>query len=325
MQAILRMKALWLEDQTLTLRDDIPVPEPSQDEALIAIQKVGICATDLEMLEGYYPFTGIPGHEFVGVVEAAPGDPAWEGQRVVGEINVPCHQCPACRRGHLTHCEARQAIGIKDRPGAFAEYLLLPLGNLHPVPVSVPNDAAVFTEPIAAALEILEQVLIRPSDRVLVVGAGRLGQLIAQVLSLTGCALTVIARHPHQQGLLKARKIASIPEIEVPTREMDLVVDATGSPSGFELARQAVRPRGTILLKSTYAGSLNVNLSSIVVDEVCILGSRCGPFEPALRLLADNRVDPTPLIDARYPLSESLEAFEQAAKPGGLKVLMEVL
>jgi threonine dehydrogenase-like Zn-dependent dehydrogenase len=319
------MQTLWLEDQTLTFRDDIPIPEPSPEEALIAIKKVGICSTDLEMLKGYYPYTGIPGHEFVGVVESSPNDPSWIGKRVVGEINIPCHRCSACLRGHPTHCEARQSLGIKDHPGVFADNLVLPLENLHLVPESVSDDAAVFTEPLAAALEILEQVSIRPSDRVLVVGAGRLGQLVAQVISLTGCELMVVARYPRQQSLLRSRKIISITEVEVPPREMDLVIDATGSPSGFDLARLAVRPRGTIVLKSTYAGSLNVNLSSIVVDEVCILGSRCGPFRPALRLLADRRVDPTPLIEDRFSLSDGVEAFEQAAKPGSLKVLIEML
>ncbi|MCJ7702859.1 MAG: alcohol dehydrogenase catalytic domain-containing protein, partial [Anaerolineales bacterium] len=178
------MKALWLENQTLSYREDLPLPEPSTDETLIRVIKAGICSTDLEMMKGYYPFMGIPGHEFVGVVEKAPGDPSWVGKRVVGEINISCGECRACRRGHRTHCEGRKSVGIKNHDGVFAEYIKLPWGNLHVVPDSVSDDAAVFAEPLAAALEIQEQIHIHPTDRVLVIGAGRLGQLIAQVLAL---------------------------------------------------------------------------------------------------------------------------------------------
>jgi threonine dehydrogenase-like Zn-dependent dehydrogenase len=210
-----------------------------------------------------------------------------------------------------------------NRDGTFAEYTTLPIMNLHRVPASVPDEMAVFTEPLAAALEIQEQIQIKPTDRVLLVGAGRLGQLIAQTLSLTGCDLRVVARHTQQQNLLKARGIRIISEEEVKPWRWDIVVEATGSPSGFSLARRAVRPRGTMVLKSTYTGEMSVNFSSVVVDEIHLIGSRCGPFEPALRLMESKQVDPTVLIADEFKLSDALKAFEHAAESGVLKVLVE--
>jgi threonine dehydrogenase-like Zn-dependent dehydrogenase len=241
----------------------------------------------------------------------------------VGDINVTCGNCEQCLGGRLTHCENRTVLGITKRDGAFAEYTTLPIANLHRVPASVPDEMAVFTEPLAAALEIQQQVHIQPTDRVLVVGAGRLGQLIAQVLVLTGCDLRVVARHPHQQKILVERGVKLILEEDVQPWRWDIVVEATGSPSGFSLARQAIRPRGTLVMKSTYKGELSVNFSSIVVDEVNIIGSRCGPFEPALRLMEKGEVDPSVLISAEFKLGEALQAFERAAQPGVLKVLVE--
>ena len=211
----------------------------------------------------------------------------------------------------------------KQPYGIFAEYTTLPLANLHRVPASVPDEMAVFTEPLAAALEIQQQVQVKPTDRVLLVGAGRLGQLIAQTLALTGCDLRVVARHTRQQDLLKARGIRIISEEEVQPWRWDIVVEATGSPSGFSLARQAIRPRGTLVLKSTYKGEMNVNFSSIVVDEINIIGSRCGPFEPALRLMESKQVDPMVLIDSEFSLKDGLKAFERAAESGVLKVLIK--
>ena len=314
------MNALWLENNAISLRN---VPQPQKpNEALIKIRKAGICSTDLELVKGYYPYTGVLGHEFVGeVVEA--GDTSWIGQRVVGEINAVCNQCEQCLNGRPTHCENRTVLGIVNRDGVFAEYTTLPLANLHKVPASVPDEMAVFTEPLAAALEIQQQVQVKPTDRVLLIGAGRLGQLIAQTLSLTGCNLRVVARHKHQQNLLRARGIRIISEEEIKPWRWDVVVEATGSPSGFSLARQAIRPRGTLVLKSTYKGEMNVNFSSIVVDEINIVGSRCGPFEPALRLMESKQVDPTVLIDSEFTLGEVLKAFEHAAETGVLKVLVK--
>jgi threonine dehydrogenase-like Zn-dependent dehydrogenase len=314
------MKSLWLENNKIDLLD---IPQPRKlNEALIKIRKAGICSTDLELIKGYYPYTGILGHEFVGeVVEA--GDVSWIGQRVVGEINVVCNQCEQCLNGRSTHCENRTVLGIVNRDGTFAEFTTLPMANLHRVPDTVPDEMAVFTEPLAAALEIQEQINIKPTDRVLLIGAGRLGQLIAQTLALTGCDLRVVARHAHQQNLLKARGIRIISEEEVQPWRWDVVVEATGSPSGFSLARQALRPRGTLVMKSTYKGEMSVNFSSIVVDEINIIGSRCGPFEPALRLMEARQVDPTVLIADEFKLEEALKAFERAAETGVLKVLVK--
>jgi threonine dehydrogenase-like Zn-dependent dehydrogenase len=313
------MKAVWLEKNQISLRD---IPQPDKPgEALIKIRKAGICSTDLELVKGYYPYTGVLGHEFVGDVVSAP-DPLWIGQRVVGEINAACGHCEACLNGRPTHCEVRTVLGITNRQGVFSEYTTLPVENLFAVPVSVPDEMAVFTEPLAAALAIQQQTPIKPTDRVLLVGAGRLGQLIAQTLALTGCDLHVLTRHSYQRDMLSARGILSISEADIEPRKWDVVVEATGSPDGFNLARKAVRPRGTLVMKSTYAGNLDMNLSSIVVDEITVVGSRCGPFAPALRLLERREVDPTVLIAERYQLKDALKAFDRAAQPGVLKVLI---
>jgi threonine dehydrogenase-like Zn-dependent dehydrogenase len=314
------MQSLWLEDQSLSMRD-IPLPD-KPGEALIRVRLSGICGTDLELLRGYYPFCGVPGHEFVGEVVGSP-ESSWIGKRVVGEINAACGVCEQCQNGRSTHCENRTVLGIFNRDGVHSEYTTLPLANLHRLPDSVPDEAAVFTEPLAAALQIQEQVQIQSTDRVLLIGAGRLGQLIAQTLALTGCDLRVLARHRHQQELLEARQIRLVSEDEIIPRHWDLVVEATGSPSGFWLARKAIRPRGTLVLKSTYRGEMTVNWSPFVVDEITIIGSRCGPFAPALRLLEKKEVDPTVLIANRFPLSKALEAYETAKQSGTLKVLLE--
>lgn len=318
------MWTLWLENHALTIRDGVPLPEISLGEACIKINVAGICSTDLELVKGYYPFTGIPGHEFVGVVEDVRGDPKWIGKRVVGDINVSCGDCRSCLRGNPTHCLRRKVLGIKNLNGAFAQYLSLPISNLHLVPDSLADETAVFTEPLAAVLEILEQVKVLPTDRVLVIGAGRLGQLVAQVLVLTGCELAVVTRHNNQRLILENLSITVATEDNLDSRNWDIVVDATGSPEGFKLACQAVRPRGTIVLKSTYAGHMDMNLSLLVVNEITLIGSRCGPFEPALRLLEQGMVDPTKLISARFGLLDGIDAFRQAAKPGILKVLFEM-
>lgn len=313
------MKALWLEERELSVRE---VPVPAADgEALIRVLVSGVCGTDLELARGYYPFTGVIGHEFVGEVVESP-DPAWIGARVVGEINADCGGCEACRAGRPTHCENRTVLGIAGRDGAHAEYLRLPLGNLHRVPDGVSDEAAVFTEPIAAAVEILQQVHVLPTDRVLLVGAGRLGQLVAQVLALTGARLRVVAKHDAQKALLAARGIETIEPEEIEPRRWDIVVEATGSPSGFELAAAALRPRGTLVLKSTYRGEITLALAPFVVDEITIIGSRCGPFAPALRLLERGEVDPTALIAETYPLDRAVEAMEAAGRPGTMKVLL---
>ncbi len=318
------MKALWLEDQKLSYRTGVPKPEPGPQEALVKVCLAGICATDLELVKGYYPYCGIPGHEFVGSIVAAPDQPQRIGERVVGEINISCGICPTCLAGRKSHCPRRTVMGIVNHHGAFAEYLCLPLDNLIRVPDTVSDDAAVFVEPLAAALEIREQLPIKAADRVLVLGAGRLGQLIAQSLVPTGCDLKVAARYEKQQKLLAQKNVNIIVEEAISENAFDIAIEATGSPDGFFLAQKAVRPRGTLVLKSTYKGDIMVNLSSVVVDELTIVGSRCGPFVPALALLESGQVDHTGLIDARYPLDKALEAFDHAAQEGILKVILEL-
>ena len=311
------MLALWLQDQKLSLRDDLPVPEPVSGEVLVRVRLAGICGTDLQLCRGYYPFTGIPGHEFVGEIA---GPHAQAGERVVGSINLGCGDCGMCRRGLPNHCEQRAVLGIKNHEGAFAEYLVLPEANLHRVPDGVSDEQAVFTEPLAAALEILEQVPPGPSQRVLVIGAGKLGQLIARVLRLSGAELAVSARYPAQRALLEQAGIVWCEQPEA--RVWDLVIEASASPGGLQQALSCVKPRGCLVLKSTYGESVELPLAQVVVDEIRLQGSRCGPFAPALRLLADGLVDPRPLIGEILPLQRALTAFERAARPGAGKLLL---
>jgi threonine dehydrogenase-like Zn-dependent dehydrogenase len=306
----------------LKLVDDYPTPEPPPGEALIRVDVAGVCNTDLELVKGYHQFRGVPGHEFVGVVERAPDAEAWEGRRVVGEINVACGTCPTCRANRPTHCPHRTTLGIRGRDGAFAEYLTLPITNLHPVPDALSDEVAVFTEPLAAACEIVQQVHVHPTDRVIVVGDGKLGLLCAQVLALTGCDLTVVGHHREKLGIVARQGIPTVLGDADVEGGADVVVEATGHPGGYAAARRLVRPRGTVVLKSTYHGSLDANLTAVVVDEITLVGSRCGPFAPALRLLERGLVEVAPLIQARYPFSEVLTAFEHAAQPGALKVLV---
>jgi len=317
------VRGLWLETQALRLREDIPLPVPPSDEALVRVHLAGICNTDLELVRGYYPFEGVPGHEFVGSVVEAASAPEWVGRRVAGEINAACGSCVSCRAGRPTHCEKRTVLGIVARDGAFATHLRLPIRNLHAVPDSLADEAAVFVEPTAAALEIQQQVSVSPADRVVVIGAGKLGHLVAQTLAVTGCSLLVAGRSPRPLALLAARGIATASVSALEPRAADLVVECTGHPDGLELARRAVRPRGTIVLKSTYHGKAEVDLARFVVDEITLVGSRCGPFPPALALLASGRVDPRPLVEARYPLAEAVRAFDHAGRAGALKVLVD--
>lgn len=316
------MQGLWLENNQLQHRTDLPLPQPQAEEALVRVLQAGICNTDLELIKGYYPYTGILGHEFVGQVVQGPDH--LQGKRVVGEINAACGQCDYCRHHLPTHCEQRTVLGIVNRHGAFAEYLTLPVVNLHPIPDHLPDHMATFTEPLAAALEIQEQIAIRPSDRVLVVGDGKLGQLVAQTLALTGCQLFVIGRHADKLANLSARHISTgfAKDLHQRLRSFDIAVECTGNPQGFDLARQALRPRGTLILKSTYARHLTIDASALVVDELTVIGSRCGPFAKALDLLANSAVDVTPLIQATFPLSQGLKAFEVAQQRGTQKVLV---
>jgi threonine dehydrogenase-like Zn-dependent dehydrogenase len=316
------MKTLWLENNQLHLHPDVPIPEPLPGEALVRVLRAGICNTDLELMRGYYPFTGVPGHEFVGIVDQGPE--SLVGQRVVGEINAACGYCRFCLKGLPTHCENRTVLGIVNRQGAFAEYLTLPIENLHRVPDTVSTDSATFTEPIAAALEIQQQVTVSAAHKVMVIGDGKLGQLVAQTLALTGCDLLVVGRHAEKLANLEARGIRVGFADAVIDRAFDLTVECTGNPEGFAIARRALRPRGTLVLKSTYAGQLTIDASSLVVDEITLIGSRCGPFIPALELLRTGQVDVSPLIHARYPLSQGLTAFDHAQRNGVMKVLLDI-
>jgi threonine dehydrogenase-like Zn-dependent dehydrogenase len=284
------MKCLWLENKALTWRTDVACPTPKNDETLIRVTLAGVCNTDLELLRGYYPYCGIPGHEFVGVVEDGPRE--LRGARVVGEINAACRKCDACDATNGRHCPERTVLGIVGRDGAFAEYLTLPARNLLPVPDTVPDEVAVFTEPLAAALEIQEQIKVSPRDRVVVIGAGKLGQLVARTLARTGCDLLVVGRHQKKLDLLAERNIQTRKGPALEAGSYDIAVECTGNPEGFQLARSALRPRGTLVLKSTYADHLSLDASSLVVDEITLVGSRCGPFKPALELLASGAVDP---------------------------------
>jgi alcohol dehydrogenase len=314
------MKAVVFDGQ-LRLVTDRPEPAPAPGEARIRTILAGICNTDLEVVRGYAGFHGVLGHEFVGVVDWAE-DRSWIGRRVVGEINVGCGVCETCQAGQPEHCPNRTALGIRGRDGALAELICLPVANLHLVPAGVPDRAAVFVEPLAAACQLLEQIHVRPTDRAVVVGDGKLGLLAAQVLALTGCDLTVVGRHEEKLSILARRGIETRLSDEG-LEGADLVVECTGRPAGFQAAQRLVQPRGTLALKSTYHGLVEADLSRLVVDEVRVVGSRCGPFGAALRLLAHGLVDVTSLIHAEMRLDEALAAFELAVRPGVLKVLVQ--
>ena len=298
------------------------IPEPRQQpgEAIIRTTLAGICATDIHITRGYMGFQGVLGHEFVGVVDAC-DDPAWVGRRVVGDINAACRTCATCARGDIGHCPNRTTLGIDRRDGTMAELFSLPTANLFAVPDNVSDEAALFAEPLAAALEIVEQCHMRPTERVAVIGDGKLGLLVAQTLRLTGGDLLVVGRHPERWNLLQRQGVRATADLTaVEDRSWDVVVDCTGTPEGFDVAKRLVRPRGRLVLKSTFHGSTTFNLSTLVVDEIAIFGSRCGPFAPALRLLERQLIDTAAMLDRVYPLSEAMLAFESSR--GRLKVAL---
>lgn len=315
------MQALLISDGNLSFVANHPRPEPQPHSALIRITLAGICSTDLEIVKGYARFSGILGHEFVGLVEQA-DDSRWLGQRVVGSINIGCHQCPTCHTIGIAHCPQRTVVGIINRPGIFATYTTLPLTNLLPVPASVTDEMAVFTEPLAAALHIREQITIKPTAKIAVVGPGRLGTLIAQVLTLAGGQVTVLGRRPAALTLPQQLGLATNLVEQAPDNAYDIVVEATGNEAGLAHALRLVRPLGTLVMKSTYAGAATVDLTKLVVGELTVIGSRCGPFEPALRLLERGEVDVLSLIDGEYALSDGLAALDFASRPGIRKVLL---
>lgn len=314
------MKALQF-DQGLSLID-VDDPRPGPGEALIRIRIGGICQTDVEITKGYMGFRGILGHEFVGeVVECE--NAGWVGKRVVAEINVGCGSCEACRTGKGRHCPERSVLGILNRNGAFAEFLTLPVTNLHTVQDSISDEEAVFVEPLAAACEILEQVHIEPDHRVLVVGDGKLAQLVVRVLRLTGCPLSVVGMHSSKLNLLNALGVQTVLECLPEDDDYDIVVDASGSASGFHAALEHVKSRGILVLKSTTHQEIRFNPAKIVVDEIRVVGSRCGPFEPALRLLEQGLIEVESLIWKTFPFELALNAMDAAMEPAALKVLLD--
>ncbi len=319
------MRALVF-DGNLKVEEQRPAPQIQPGEALIEVHRAGICNTDLEITRGYLDFHGVLGHEFVGTVRevASPQDKTWLGKRVVGEINAACGHCPTCRANRPTHCPNRRTLGIGGLDGAFAEYLRLPVVNLLEVPASVPDEQAVFTEPLAASLEILEQLHFRPTDRTLVIGDGKMGLLISQVLRLTGAEVGLLGRHPEKAAVVERQGVTFHRNLEPDEVGFDVVVECTGNSEGLETARRLVRPRGTLVLKSTYHGAPSVPLSMYVVDEINVVGSRCGPFAPALRLLERRLIDVEPLISAEFSLAQGLSAFDAAFGKGNIKVLLNV-
>jgi threonine dehydrogenase-like Zn-dependent dehydrogenase len=316
------MRAVVVESGNAVVRDE-PQPKPPKGEVLVKVRLAGICGTDLEVLRGYGGFNGILGHEFVGTVAA--GSAALAGKRVVGEINCVCGRCDMCAGGLANHCRRRTVLGISGRAGAFAEYLVLPERNCHMVPEAVSDEEAVFCEPLAAAYQIVRQVKIEARMNVLVLGTGRLGLLAAQVLALTGCRLAAAGRNPRTLALLDRKRIRAVPVGELTaTQDHDLVVDCTGSPEGLRLALGLVRPRGTIVLKTTCNAPSTVDLAAVVVNEITILGSRCGPFSDALQALAGKQIDVTSMISQQLPLADALKAFKLAAEPDHIKVLLKI-
>jgi len=314
------MRALVLDDDGVRLRSDRPDPVLAAGEILVRVLCAGICETDLQLIRGYKNFRGVLGHEFVGVALSGP----FEGRRVVGEINCACGTCETCQAGLPGHCPTRSVIGILDHDGAFADLVAVPERNLHAVPDPVSTDAAVFTEPLAAAFQIPSQISIARDDRIIVLGDGRLGNLCAQMLAGVSDHVLVIGKHAGKLRVLDTMGIDTcLLRDRPPGRDADIVVDCTGSESGLTTALELVRPRGTIVLKTTIAGTQTLSLAPVVVDEVTIVGSRCGPFDRALDALAGGLVDVEPLISQRFDLGDAVRALETAAQPSVLKVLLD--
>ncbi|MBE2225479.1 MAG: alcohol dehydrogenase catalytic domain-containing protein [Anaerolineae bacterium] len=316
------MQAIKLAQNNLQIQKAHPIPQPEAGEALIKVTVAGICATDLEMIKGYKSgFQGILGHEFVGVVEQAP-DSAWLGKRVVGSINIGCNNCATCRQQGAEHCPNRRVLGIHNKDGAFADYLTLPQSNLFVVPDDVADETAVFTEPLAAALRIREQIRLIPGSKTAVLGPGRLGILVGQVLALDGTDVIMIGRSRRSLALPQKLGLATSLTEEFAENSFDTVVETTGNEAGFALALKLIRPLGTLVLKSTFAGQSNLDLTKLVVAEINVVGSRCGPFAPALTLLQRHAVDVTSLIDGEYNFSHAIQAFTHASQHGVRKILL---
>ncbi len=314
------MRALVL-DGAVSVQTSYPTPVPAAGEVLVQVSCAGVCETDLQLIKGYMGFRGVLGHEFVGVAQSGP----YAGRRVVGEINCSCLRCDTCLSGYPTHCSNRTVLGILNHDGAFADLIAVPQANLHLVPDSLPDEVAVFTEPVAAAFQIPAQMPIRRQDRIVVLGDGRLGNLCAQVLAGLSDHVLVVGKHPAKLALLSARGIGTaVLSDAIPGRAADIVVDCTGSDTGLPTALRLVRPRGTIVLKTTVAGAQTLAWAPFVIDEVTLVGSRCGPFDQALAALEAGRIDVRPLIADRFSLTNGLEALYRAQMKGVLKVLIDV-
>lgn len=313
-------------DGRVAYQTDYRRPRPAAGETLVRVQLAGICATDLEIVQGYAAFQGVLGHEFVGVVEETVDGRSdggkWVGQRVVGSINLGCGECDVCVNEGPEHCPHRRVLGIAQKDGAFADYVTLPLENVLPVPDGVPDEVAVFTEPLAAAVRVTEQVAVEPGMAAAVVGPGRLGLLVSQVLARAGAAVTVLGRSEESLRLPDTLGLDVGMVGDAPDDGYDLVVEVTGNDAGLAHALRLVRPLGVLVMKSTYAGKANVDLTKLVVGEITVVGSRCGPFRPALALLEQRAIAVEPLIEAEYPLSQGEAALEHAARPGVRKVLL---
>ncbi len=318
------MKAIVF-DNKLNFTDTYPMPEPMENEALIRVLMAGICNTDIEITKGYTGFKGVIGHEFVGIVEKINGkNQSLLNKRVVGEINCGCGKCEYCKKGLKNHCPERKVLGIVNKQGAFAEYITLPLENLHVVPENISDEEAVFAEPLAAAFEILRQIQIKPDDKILIMGDGKLGLLVSLALHISHSNLILAGRHENKLRIAKDKGVETLLFNKLPVkRDYDIVVESTGSADGFETALKLIKPRGVIILKSTVAAGKEINLAPVVVDEITVIGSRCGPFEPALDLLSKKLIDVKPLITEIYSFDKAKEAFERATAKDALKVIID--
>lgn len=318
------MKAVVFDGKLKFVKNH-PVPRPGGNEALIRILMAGICNTDLEIIRGYLGFHGVIGHEFVGVVEEADGPArSMTGKRVVGEINCGCSVCDHCLKGLSKHCPDREVLGIFKKDGALAEYITLPADNLLEVAENIADEEAVFTEPLAAAFEIPEQVHIRPTDKILVMGDGKLGLLISAVLNLFCADVTLVGKHEKKLELARTGNINTVLLEELKNHgEYDIVVEATGSADGIETALQLVKPRGTVILKSTVAENKEINLTPVVINETIVMGSRCGPFEPALKALSKKLIDVKPFITEVFKFDKAGEAFRKAEAKDSLKIIID--
>ncbi len=316
------MRAI-IYDGSLRLTHDCPEPRRRSGESLLRVRLAGICNTDLDIARGYMGYSGILGHEFVGVVEYS-DNPDLRGRRVGGEINLGCGECEFCRSGLRTHCPARTVLGILDHQGAMADFCILPDSNLHILPEDLPIEAAVFCEPLAAAFEILEQVQVEAGKKAVVLGDGKLGLLVAQVLKNTGADVLLIGQSPKKLALAQSWSIRTATADESSKEAADLVVDCTGSTAGFDTALSLVRPRGTIVVKTTVADRFSINLAPLVINEITVIGSRCGPFGPALKALSDGSVNVSEMISKIFPMEQAVEAFEFASRSEALKVLIRM-